>query len=526
MYRALIVDDEMAARETLKCIIDWIKVGFDAPVTAKNGQQAWELYQQEHFDIVITDIEMPLMNGLQLIENIRSVCPSQKIVIISCHERFDYARQAIRLGVEDYLIKDLLKPEELYAYVLNIKSVLNEQNQFRHAQYTHIVNDSIRKLICREPLTEPERSTLRMQLNLDAKQTIAAMMVVVDSYGKLRSQSTGSTWFENMERFKASLCANSLACIEFETGQYFILYQAEGNFSVLNFMNSSIQYANFLRTLSKESGIPSLSIGISNPSGKLDDIPELYRQSVQACGMRVIVGLNKNILYNGIGNKPKTFDKDVLDHSLKEVKQLLFERDTHCIQQIKRLYSADLIDGFMEVNYYNYLNTRLYGILIAYIDRQGFDYGHIFSGFPFHIKAVDQLETVKEMVDYFCRAIGLVLSYNAPPINEDGMVQKAKKIVEQNFGKDISLNEIAEMLHVHKGHLCRVFKEETGENLMQYVVTYKIEKAKIMLVTTSMKLSEISDSLGFATPQYFSTVFKKLTSLTPINYKKQIGKGR
>ena len=101
MHHILIVDDEFAARETLKCIINWEKAGFSPPVCARNGKQALELYTKMPFDIVMTDIEMPVMNGLELIEEIKKRNHAQKIVVVSCHEKFEYARRAMQLGIED-----------------------------------------------------------------------------------------------------------------------------------------------------------------------------------------------------------------------------------------------------------------------------------------------------------------------------------------------------------------------------------------------------------------------------------------
>lgn len=114
MYRVLIVDDEYPARELLKTAVDWEKAGVSEILEADNGEKALEIYHKYKPELIITDIQMPVMNGLELIRRIKEEDSRQHFVILSCHESFSYAKTAIRLGVRDYLLKDSYTEEELY----------------------------------------------------------------------------------------------------------------------------------------------------------------------------------------------------------------------------------------------------------------------------------------------------------------------------------------------------------------------------------------------------------------------------
>jgi len=525
LYRALIVDDELAARETLQCLIQWDRIGFEQPVCANNGLQALELYKQNRFDVVFTDIEMPLMDGLELIEQIRALCPKQKVVVISCHESFEYARCAMRLGVDDYLIKDLMNADELYVHMVNIKSELEAQSDYLNIEKKYDINDIVERLLVEDDtITPQERAMAEELMGLNKKEAIAALSVIVDSYEKMKAKlrQEANTWYQSMASFKAELQLNSLASVEIKEGEYLLIFQAGDSFSMLNFINYSIQYANYIRSLANKLGILSVSIGISNFSSKLSDIPVMYEQAFQACGMRVVAGLNKSLMYHGIGKQHRTFDKTALDRSVRQVKELLFNADLRCLKLVQRLYATDMIDGFMELNYYNYLNSRLYGVAFDYIDQNEISYSTLFQNNLLDIEEIAALETAIQMADCFCKIFQILIEQRKGSIRNDGsLTQRAKHVIEENYDKGITLGDIANTLHVHKGYLCRVFKEETGENLMQYVINFKIEKAKEMLFTTSLKLYEISEKLGFASPQYFSSVFKRQTNLTPNEYKKQ-----
>ena len=127
MYSVMIVDDERPSRELLKLLVDWEETGFFICCEASDGQDALNKYHIYRPDLVITDIQMPVMDGLSLIRRVRNENPEQLFVVLSCHEQFDYARSAIKLGVHDYLIKDSLLPKELLGIFEQVKKKLPKE---------------------------------------------------------------------------------------------------------------------------------------------------------------------------------------------------------------------------------------------------------------------------------------------------------------------------------------------------------------------------------------------------------------
>ena len=128
MRTVLIVDDERPARELLKMTLDWEALGFSTPLEANNGKKALEQYNMHKPDYIITDIQMPVMDGLELIEKIKEINPNQRIIILSCHESFSYAKKALKLGVMDYLIKDALNPDTLADMLLSNSTEIESYN--------------------------------------------------------------------------------------------------------------------------------------------------------------------------------------------------------------------------------------------------------------------------------------------------------------------------------------------------------------------------------------------------------------
>lgn len=523
MHHILIVDDEFAARETLKCIIDWEKAGFAPPVCARNGKQALELYSQTPFDIVMTDIEMPVMNGLELIEEIKKRNHTQKIVVVSCHEKFEYARRAMQLGIEDYLIKDLINSEELYFQIVNMTAQMNEDLDNQAQAQKEKANRIVERMLAYGTVTEEERAALNSLLKVEHGYLLVGLNVVVDSYGKHRYADDREEWGRKVDRFRSALEAKTMALAAITHDSFFVLTKLVDDFSLLNFYTNVIQYANRIRKLAKSVGIPSVSIGISNQSPSLDDLRTLHHQAERACSMRVVLGLNKNIIYNAIDTSCKAFDKELLEQRMRDLKVLLNDNDLEALQQVEKLYIPDLMDGFMEANYFRYVNNRLYGLAMGYLYQNNLSVGEVLENGQISLERIEALETASEMSGYFSRLFGELLRHEAETAGAQGdLTERVKRYVEQNYDKEITLSDIADTVHVHKGYLCRAFKEKTGENLMQYVVAKKIEKAKEMLEDQSLKLYEISNALSFATPQYFSMVFKKQTGMTPNEYKKSL----
>ena len=131
MFTVLIVEDEMLVRMGIKCSIDWAKLNMCVVADVANGQAAWEVYEKERPDIILTDIKMPVMNGIELIEKIRKVDTKTKFVILSCLEEFQFVRKALSLGVSEYILKLAMSQEEMESVLGRIQNELARENEYK-----------------------------------------------------------------------------------------------------------------------------------------------------------------------------------------------------------------------------------------------------------------------------------------------------------------------------------------------------------------------------------------------------------
>lgn len=173
----MLVDDERPARELLKMLINWEQAGFYIIAEARNGQQALEIYRKNPPDLIITDVQMPVMDGLELLQEIRKTDQEQKIVILSCHESFSYARRALKLGVLDYLIKDSLTEEGLYDLLAGIENIEEGEKEEKVLDCSGILDAEVYE-------TEEERvkGRDRLQRILDQKREFYCCVCTVENF--------------------------------------------------------------------------------------------------------------------------------------------------------------------------------------------------------------------------------------------------------------------------------------------------------------------------------------------------------
>lgn len=521
MYRVLIVDDELAAREMIACLVDWKEIGFEEPDMAKDGRQALELFRQKSYDIVFADIEMPFMDGLEMIEEMKREKSGQRFVIISCHESFAYARRALQMGVSEYFIKDLMQPEELYSCLL--EHTAPPKSVFRGEQTLLVQerSDIFLRLLLGETVTEQDEELFAKNIcSSDNKLYYSLGLAGIDEKEQKGAKPDHQMLCQT-RRFYKRICQEGTAVIvPGERGILFLIPQT-GNHSTAEKMNRTVEYINHIRNIARNCQIFSLTVGVSEDSDQIRDMEKLYEQAQKACNMKVFRGMNRTIFYNEISNNTWGLQGRALEECLEQMETLITEKDSRYQDVLKKLYRPNLYGGFLENNYLSYVNWRLWDILF-YVRRKvrGKEKPRT-DIMQQGVEQINRLDSAREMENFFTEIIQNDF-LSEQKSKESGIVRQAKDYIESRLCEDISLSRIADALHVHKGYLCRVFREETGTNLVSYIRTRKVQEAKRMLEATALKIYEIAEALGYQSSQYFTMVFKKETGVSPNDYRKQL----
>ena len=503
--RALIVDDEFASREMFKRIVDWTALDYEQPVLATNGAEALNLMIANHFDIVFTDIIMPIMDGLDFIARVRKIKPQQKIVIISCFEKFEYARRAIRLGVQDYIVKDLMTDNEIKALLVAVRAETETPASAPPCggkMHTLLKSAALGEDIASEP----------MQYKF-----VSVFLVSPDDYENMCYREGAEVVNSRLAAFAKSV--NCLCYYHDGNGFIYMLFETSETYSLMYFMSVTYATSGAIRPKAEEFGIGNITIGVSDPVKSITDLPIACHEARKAVEMRITEGPEKTILYNCILPKRDMIDFDRINYLLSRVKKLWTSATPTVIGLIDKLYSIEFSSGFIDMNYYRYINSSLWSTVISLSQQSGYTFEEIFSELPCNLDDVNSMESNEMMAQFFKSMIVKFISSTTD--SKQDVISSALRIIETEYMNDISLSYIADSLHMHKSYLCRLFKEKMGENIAHYIENVRIERAKHLLANTHQKLYEVAELVGFSSYQYFSLIFKKVTGLSPTDYRKR-----
>lgn len=517
MERVLIVDDEIAARETLRYLVDWRKIGFEEPMMACDGREALKLCQEHSFAYIFTDIEMPVMDGISFIREVRNIFVNQEIVIISCHESFQYAREAMKLGVSNYLIKDLINEEELYAILLR-KRKTADVKRVGNVPEGDIIGDILVKIISDELLSEWERECLaKTMTNIYGHGSCFVFVLGVDDtadekskYQLLRKTDALEGHMKEEGRFVQRVDSKTLL----------LLAVYPQCVSTAETMSNTMRDLREIRDIAHSYNICSLTLGVSEQFDDMEQVEEHYSQALNACRMKIFRGNNKTIFYNSLEHNTLGLKSEKLEVYLQQIEDRIKKQDQEYTKILKKIYRPNIYGGFVENNYLSYVNWRIWNMLFLMRKNLQGKEAPTLQILEQGVEKLNELENAIAMEAFLEDIISRCFISQVLPEKSGGVVSDAVCYVQDHIYQNLSLTDVADALHVHKGYLCRIFKEKMGVNLSNYITELKIKEAQNLLSSTECKTYEIAEKLGYQSPQYFSMVFKKQTNMSPNDYRK------
>ncbi|ABR33560.1 MULTISPECIES: response regulator transcription factor [Clostridium] len=534
MYKVMIVDDEIPAREILLCIINWEDTDFRIVYSASNGKDALDKYTDIKPDLIITDIQMPIIDGLDLIEEVQKINKSQKFLILSCYEDFTYAQRAMKMGVTDYLIKDLITPNDLYGILAKTQTDLDNitikkseiKKEHKLLNFLKENKDiALRKLIFND-ISQDDCYNLIENLNLNLNGKLFVLFLIqIDNFFKYIEDenfytNTLNEIIKNVSETIEEL--NIGECFYSENGEFTAIVRLSPTISEADIINECYYLAQEIRKRISLMHNISLTISVSSTFKKPFKIKKYFDEAFKLSKMKVFLG-NDTIILNNTFVKNLDLDTDTLAKRINAINIAIEQNNIENLKsELTHLYDKD-IRGFMQFNYLNYINSSLLDLVVRTCNRYSIAYEDIFSTSYLPIEILSTKETVEEMSGWFIEIFTKIININ---FNNSFKNKYSKKVadsidyINKNlFNQSLSLTDIAENINVHKVYLCRIFKEETGENVTQYILKARIDKSKEIILSTNYKLYEISDKLGFNSPQQFSILFKKVTGITPNQFR-------
>ncbi|OXM85419.1 response regulator [Paenibacillus rigui] len=545
MFQLLIVDDESAVVDSLADTLPWQQIGIGSVFKAYSGFEALEILHTNTIDILITDIRMPGMSGLELLEKTRRSWKKMKCILLSGHAEFDYARQAIRHDTYEYLLKpisdedildkvsklvELLKVErdELQSYQLVAQAFEESLPKLRG----ELLNDLLQGLKLSPRRLQEKMELLKVSMLLD--ESIALMLVRME--GKL----------SELDLYSLSLMDFAIGNMAEEIFEdYFRLWPCKDIHGFLVFLvmvkaekreelaekeavdQQLQQLASQLQLSVNHYLKGTVSVLISKWGQFPGDVDKLYQDSLYSLRRRIgsqsglFIYVSDELEQQPVHSLQRLYEPPLLVHLLESASwESAEDKLVNIFHELHRKW-ADSSEHLIEVFF------AIYASFSSFAHKNGRELAAMIGPALSDVAGLTACRSIQSLESWAFQAFRLMRDSmeNETRNDREHTVGKIKQYIQKHLTKDVSLQAVADFMYMHPVHISRIYKLETGENLSDYILRLKMEMAAAMLANRSVKNYEIALKLGYQNPNYFNKVFKKYYSLTPQEYRLKLEEG-
>ncbi|MFW5972297.1 MAG: response regulator transcription factor [Bacillota bacterium] len=522
MLKMVIVDDEAIIRKGIRSSIDWQNYDINIIAEAANGIEALQKIIQIKPDIVIMDIRMPQLDGLEVCKKIKKELPELEIIILSGYDEFAYAQKAIELGVADYLLKPF-GADELVDIVNKLKDKITkkksikEERELVHKNSREISSIIVNKIIRGEELQIDYKNNLGL-LGSDLSKEFYHPFIVDIDYSLLDDYSRPEK-LEQTGRLFIDVF------YEKYSGHGFLvpIVNEQYLFGTLN-LDSTIsidEFTEIKEEMGKESQLP-FTIFVGDSFTDFEGLRPSYEQLSSSLIAKFYTG--GDTIISNPAMIVNTFKGDIkIPQSYKKIGDYLnFMEKNNLFNELDELFGF-ISTEHLKVSLVKHIIIDVNKNLIDIIDRSSEEMEEIIT-IEDMIKVINQIDTLSvlevwqcQMIDYYFDILSEIRGskYNS-------IVNKAIRFMNVNYQKDISLEMISDYVHVSPNYFSKIFKKETGSNFVDWLNSLRVNKSKEILAKTDKKCSLIAEEVGYNDYRYFSFNFKKYTNMTPRKYRKKI----
>lgn len=514
MYRLLIVDDESIEREALKFILKRSEISFDEIIEASNGQEAISIFAVSKPHIVIMDIKMPGINGIEAAKVIKKIDPDSKIIFQTAFDQFDYAHEAIKLGVEDFIVKP--STNQNIIDILN-KTICDLEKDFKSKGTQKDMENKLNKV---SRYLESEFVMSIVIGEIDEEQAmdyftffgttfywgfgvvIKLWNGVEQSESYLHSKMVKKRFFESMID---TLKRNNIKCIgNLVRGTIYILIVG------ISKNNKESYYGIFKKTT--------------------EELLEKYEERYRFKGS---VGVGKE--YSAIGELWKSFseakiecyeklDKSENDNYYESMNEMGIKLSQSIIENDEESMLSQLNNELDRIIYastdINEIRFKIYELIIS-MNKYIYETIRINKGSDKLIEGINEIHSIADAKSYVQQYfVAVIAEINSQKTDKTGVIlDKVIKYMKEHYSENISLEKMAMKSGFSIYHFCKIFKKYYNMNFKDYLSVIRIENAKKMLAEPKLSIKDISASIGYTDPNYFTRVFKKYEGITPTEYR-------
>lgn len=531
MLKVFLAEDEFIIREGIKNNIDWQAHGYEFCGEASDGELAFPLIQKTRPDILITDIKMPFVDGLALSRLVKKELPETEIIILSGYEEFDYAKEAIQIGVARYLLKPI-NGETLLQEIDSVAEIIlgkQKEKEIREKYQKEMEENSLRDQMDLFQHLVTGDCSMEELLSVAGKLDLKIMapwysivLLKIQSMKHDYEEYSGSIVVVDERIAKLAEPEHVLIFDRALEGRAF-LFKADSEDELLAYQKEYL--GDVKEVLSSYMNLRYFG-GIGTPVNRLREIPASFEDASHAFAHRYLVA-ESCILDSSLLMQEGAAEQEDFRISAVNPEQI----DRTKMQEFLRTGDLDEVVYFVD-EFFGKLDG---GAMKSRIFRQYITMDAYFSIMDFlkglglqkdEIEAPDQdssiLQDEKSAMDYIVRIMekALVLREKKASSRYEDVVSEVIHYIEDNYAQEeLSLNLLASHVNFSPNHLSMIFSQQTGQTLIRYLTDYRMNRAKELLRCSSKKSSVISMEVGYKDPHYFSYLFKKTQGMTPTQYR-------
>ncbi|MBC5648814.1 response regulator transcription factor [Christensenella tenuis] len=531
--KVFIADDEIFVIELLLHLIDWKALGLEVVGTAKDGVTALEQIKKSNPDIVITDIRMPGLSGLDLIKEIQAFNPAAAFVIISGHNNFEYAQTAIRFGVKDYILKPINQKDltdiltnltaELKKRQLHTTEIKQLSEQFDAAKLK--MHNNFLEQVVKGTFKAEDSASVNNEFLLNLQPGIFQFLILKFDCRSFDEDVPFPTQLydrvqANIVKYFESMCFETVYSAN--TAKYHVVL----NYSPANSgkLQQSLQcflddmelickkYSNLYFTICKGSAETDLSrLHISCENAQRAQRARILN--------RLDMIIEPPVLYNSGKDLNKIFPEEAKDSLKRNIEKFDLNEIRSQITQLFTL-AEGICDGQAELIWA--LTERIYNLFLDITQNLGLFPDRSEEKNAFLSSLDNCMNVVSVRAALISRITDHINRYTALEDSADNTyITIAKKYIADHYMEKIALDDIAQLVFLNPVYFSILFKQEVGINFVDYLNKYRIEISKEYLKDISQSLAGIADLVGFTNAKYFSKIFKRIVGITPSQYRKK-----
>ena len=546
MLKTFLVEDEVVIREMIKKMIPWEQYGFELAGEASDGEMALPLILKSKPDLLITDIKMPFMDGLTLCKLVKKELPNIKIVILSGYDDFNYAKQAISIGVEDYLLKPITKNafierlEEIHNRYEHEKTQMEYYEKFKLEMQEYERNasrDFFESLVRADSnLEEIYQRADRLNLDIVAEAYNILIFTPDTSDSSCNSSEGYSDWEAEVHKKIENYFLSHPVAMLFRHQVFSYAILVKGQRDTIE-KNTRECVETIQKIMEETSANVDWFVAVGEEADRLSRIKQSYHTAARTYAFRYLY--DGHILYYNMLEQVKENSADTSKTEAVQLKNVNINAlNPEILQKFLSSGLEDEVDSFVHDYFHaigrepmeslvfrNYVVLNVRFSVLSFLKKIGYDDTELSREETDDIveKTSQSTEASIAYAEELLKRAIAIRDENAGSQNRSVLKQAVDFIDGHYMDEEISLNKVAHVANVSANHFSALFSQNMGQTFIEYLTSLRMDKAKELLRCTSKRSSEIAGEVGYKDAHYFSYLFKKTQGMTPSEYRKTRG---